>query len=87
MFVSLPPFGAALDAALRLGGMMAIGRELYTIERIEFEQRLHGVEWWKGSQVSRDYLRLWLKGPSGIVEALVFVDRETGARYLHALCD
>jgi len=37
--------------------------------------------------VRRDYLRLWLKNPNGGLEALVYVERETGRRFLQAVAD
>jgi protein ImuB len=70
-----------LSAALRPGATLRIEHRLYTIESLCFDRRLEAVEWWK-SPVSRDYLRLWLSGAEGGFEALVYVDRETGARWL-----
>ena len=53
------------------------------------ERRLAGIEWWAKTPlgVSRDYWRLWLQGASGGCEALAFVDRKTGQRYLQAIYD
>jgi protein ImuB len=76
-----------LDAALRPGATLAIEERLYSIERVEFEQRLQAVEWWTRSAVARDYWRLWLSGAEGGLEAIVYVDRNTGARLLHAIAD
>lgn len=76
-----------LDAALRVGATVAIERRLYTIERLTFERRLDTVEWWSKQPISRDYVRLWLAGAEGGLEALVFVDRQTGARFLQAIAD
>ncbi|MEO8901618.1 MAG: hypothetical protein ABI488_07630, partial [Polyangiaceae bacterium] len=76
-----------LHAPLRVGVSLAIDRSLYTIEHLRFEQRLDAVEWWGHAPVTRDYVRLWLQGSSGGFEALAFVDRMTGRRYLHALAD
>jgi protein ImuB len=76
-----------LHAPLRVGISLAIERSLYTIEHVRFEQRLEDVEWWGQAPVSRDYVRLWLQGASGGFEAVAFVDRMTGRRYLHALAD
>ena len=76
-----------LHAPLRVGVSVAIDRSLYTIEHLRFEQRLDAVEWWGHAPVTRDYVRLWLQGSSGGFEAVAFVDRMTGRRYLHALAD
>lgn len=76
-----------LHAPLRVGVSLAIDRSLYTIEHLRFEQRLDAVEWWGHSPVTRDYVRLWLQGAKGGFEAVAFVDRTTGRRYLHALAD
>jgi protein ImuB len=80
-----PP--VSLESALRTGATLAIEDRLYSIARIEFEQRLDAVEWWSRSAASRDYFRLWLTGAQGGVEAIVYVDRDTGARFLHAIAD
>jgi protein ImuB len=76
-----------LHAPLRVGVSVAIDRSLYTIDRLCFEQRLEAVEWWGRAPVTRDYVRLWLQGSSGGFEALAFVDRNTGRRYLQAVAD
>ncbi len=76
-----------LHGPLRVGVSVAIDRSLYTIEHLRFEQRLDAVEWWGHAPVTRDYVRLWLQGSSGGFEAVAFVDRMTGRRYLHALAD
>jgi protein ImuB len=76
-----------LHAPLRVGVSLAIDRSLYTIEHLRFEQRLEAVEWWGRAPVTRDYVRLWLQGISGGFEALAYVDRNTGRRYLQAVAD
>jgi protein ImuB len=76
-----------LHGPLRVGVSLAIERSLYTIEHVRFEQRLDAVEWWGQAPVTRDYVRLWLQGASGGFEAVAYVDRNTGRRYLHALAD
>ena len=40
-----------------------------------------------GEPVSRDYLRVWLQSANGGLEALVYVDRETGKRMIQGFCD
>lgn len=77
----------SLDVPLRLGATLSIDHRLYDIERMSFVERLESVEWWTGSPVTRDYLRLWLTGQNGGMEALVYVDRESGKRFLHAIVD
>ena len=80
------PKPVQLHAGLRPGVTFSVGRGLYTIERVAFEHRLDAVEWWSEPS-SRDYLRLWLRSAAGVVEALAYVDRESGARYLQAIAD
>ncbi len=76
-----------LSAPLRAGAVLTLDQRLYTIERVAFEQRISSVEWWTRAPVDRDYLRLWLASTEGGIEALVYVDRESGRRYLHAVVD
>ena len=76
-----------LHGPLRIGVSVAIDRSLYTIEHLRFEQRLDAVEWWGHAPVKRDYVRLWLQGSSGGFEAVAYVDRTSGRRFLHALAD
>jgi protein ImuB len=76
-----------LRAPIRAGAVLTLDQRLYTIERVAFEQRLSSVEWWTRAPVDRDYLRLWLASTEGGIEALVYVDRESGRRYLHAVVD
>lgn len=83
----LLPQPVQLDAALRVGATVAIDFRMYTIEKLAFEQRLDAVEWWTHRPIARDYVRLWLKGPDGGLEALVFVNRENGARFLQGVAD
>jgi protein ImuB len=83
----LLPEPCELHSPLRIGVSLAIERSLYTIEHLRFEQRLDAVEWWGHAPVTRDYVRLWLQGASGGFEAVAYVDRSTGRRYLHALAD
>jgi hypothetical protein len=82
----LLPVPVALEAALRPGATLSIDRRLYSIERVLFEERLDSVEWWS-RPVSRDYLRLLLRGSGGVLEALVYVERDSGKRFLQAIAD
>ena len=76
-----------LDASLRPGATVSIEHRMYDIKRVTFERRLDFVEWWSKQPLSRDYYRVWLEGAESGFEALVYVDRRTGARYLQAVCD
>jgi protein ImuB len=75
-----------LSSVISAGSTLVLGHTLYTIERLRFEQRLDAVEWWS-RPVARDYLRLWLSSESGGLEALVYVDRHSGRRFLQAVGD
>jgi protein ImuB len=83
----LLPEPVRFEGALRAGATVAFDRQLFTIEALRFEQRLHAVEWWNGAPVMRDYIRVWLKATDQLIEALVYVDRASGKRYLQAVAD
>ncbi len=83
----LLPRPLPIRAALRPGATFSVGRGLYTIDSVVFEQRLDAVEWWSAKPAARDYWRLFLRSASGVVEALAYVDRESGARFLQAIAD
>ena len=83
----LLPRPLRIRAALRQGATFSVGRGLYTIDRVVFEHRLDAIEWWSAKPAARDYLRLWLRSAAGVVEALAYVDRESGARFLQAIAD
>jgi hypothetical protein len=83
----LLPTPVELESVLARGATVAVDRRLYSIESVSFEQRLSLVEWWTRAPVSRDYVRLSLKGTDGVVEALAYVDRRSGKRYLQAVAD
>jgi protein ImuB len=80
------PSPIELHSVLGAGSTLVLGHTLYTIEQLRFEQRLDSVEWWSQA-VARDYLRLWLHSESGCLEALVYVDRHSGRRFLQAIGD
>jgi hypothetical protein len=82
----LLPHPVELSSVISVGSTLLLGHTLYTIERLRFEQRLDSVEWWS-RPVARDYLRLWLSSESGGLDALVFVDRHSGRRFLQAVGD
>jgi protein ImuB len=83
----LLPRPIAFDAPLRTGVTVSVEHRLFSVERVRFEKRLDAVEWWTPEPVSRDYARVWLSGASGGLEALVYVDRNTGARMIQAFAD
>jgi protein ImuB len=82
----LLPEPIEISTVISAGNTLILGHTLYTIERLRFEQRLDAVEWWS-RPVARDYLRLWLQSESGGLEALVYVDRHSGRRFLQAVGD
>jgi protein ImuB len=75
------------NARLQPGATVSIDHRLYSVGRVAFERRLTAVEWWTEAPVSRDYSRVWLEGASGGIEAVVYVDRNTGARMIQAFSD
>jgi protein ImuB len=83
----LLPKPVPLPGAFRVGATQRIGHRLFSVESVRFEHRLEEVEWWSGSKLSRDYLKLLLKSSQGVTEAAVFVERESGARFLHGIWD
>jgi protein ImuB len=70
-----------------VGAALAIGARLYTVERIVFDHRLEGVEWWSRTPVARDYVRLWLKSSEGMSEAVGYVERDSQRAFLQAVAD
>jgi protein ImuB len=83
----LLPEPVRFEGALRVGATVAFERQLFTIEALRFEHRLHAVEWWNGEPVTRDYIRVWLRASESLIEAVVYVDRANGKRYLQAVAD
>jgi protein ImuB len=83
----LLPEPMRFDGALRVGATVAFERQLFTIESLRFEHRLHAVEWWNGAPITRDYIRVWLRSTESLIEAVVYVDRASGKRYLQAVAD
>lgn len=80
------PEPVEFEAPLRVGATLGVGKRLYVIEAVSFEARLEAVEWWSHS-ISRDYVRLTLRGSTGVWEALAFVDRDTNRRFLQGVVD
>ncbi len=83
----LLPTPIPFESPVRIGASCVIGPHFYTIEKVRFLHRLEGVEWWTSEPASRDYLRLWLRSSEGGLDALVFVDRPSGRRYVQAIAD
>jgi hypothetical protein len=77
----------AVNASFKVGSALTLGRDLYTIESVEFVQRLESVEWWSDEETSRDYVRVWLRGRELGFAALAYVDRNSGKRFLQAVYD
>lgn len=75
-----------LAAPLRAGASVLIDHRLHTIESVRFEQRLEAVEWWSRA-IYRDYVRVVLRDEANVFEALVYVDRENGQRFLQGILD
>lgn len=74
------------EAPFRAGATVFLERSCYVIAAVRFEARLEAVEWWARS-IHRDYVRLTLRGAAGTFEALAYLDRQTGQRYLQAVLD
>jgi len=71
---------------LKPGTAISVGHKLYSIETLSFVQRLDAVQWWV-HPVARDYFKVLLRGPRSVLEALVYVERDSGKRYLQAIID
>ncbi|MFO7179853.1 MAG: DNA polymerase Y family protein [Pseudomonadota bacterium] len=76
----------AFEAPFRAGATVFLERSCYVIAAVRFEARLEAVEWWSRA-IHRDYVRLTLRGAAGTFEALAYLDRTTGQRYLQAVLD
>jgi len=78
--IPLGPARIAIHTALH--GLHPVA---FQVDRIVFDTRLHGVEWWTPTPVDRDYLYLWLRAgvpPSGAC-AWCYVDRHHNQLMLH----
>lgn len=83
----LLPYPQKLNVPLRVGETFALGHELYKIEKLSFVRRVSDVKWWTDSNLHRDYHWAWLRSTQGGTEALLFVDKRTGAGFVQAFCD
>lgn len=85
--VRIFPRPIPIKAALRPDHSIFVEERAFTVLRVDFERRLEAVEWWSRLPTARDYYRLLLRGQEGVLEALVYVDRRSGARYLQGIYD
>jgi protein ImuB len=76
-----------LRGPIKKGALISVGTSLYSVESMEFECRLERIEWWSGSNLSRDYWRVGLSNKSGYLNALVYFNRDTEECFLQALYD
>ncbi len=76
-----------LELSLCRGATLFVGHDPYVVQSLCFDSRLDGIDWWRTSPTSRDYFRVWLKGASDSVEALVYIDRNTRAHFLQGIVD
>ena len=76
-----------LQARLELGALLPVAHEVYLVEKVEFAYRVDMLDWREAEPISRDYVCLKLKGSQGYVDALAYVDRRQGRRFLQALFD
>ena len=83
----LLPKPVVVEEPLRVGSLVSLGKKIYGIEGVEFEQRLESVEWWSRQATSRDYVRLVLGNSEGRFEVLAYVDRRTRRRFIYAIAD
>lgn len=83
----LLPEPIPLSIPLKVGSSVLLAKELYTLKGLRFIERLEGVSWWEKTAVHRDYLWALFAGKANVLEALVYVDRRTGERFLQGLCD
>jgi hypothetical protein len=49
-----------VHAPIRKSELWVIRERAFIVSKIQFEQRLEGVEWWAQNRIFRDYFRVWL---------------------------
>jgi protein ImuB len=76
-----------IEQPIRVGATVFLEHQAYVIERMRFEERLDGLEWWGKSPISRDYWRVYLRGATGGLEALIYVEPHQRRCFLQALVD
>ncbi len=76
-----------IEPPIRIGATLFLEHQAYVIERLRFEERLDGIEWWDKQPISRDYWRVFLQGATAGLEALIYVEPESGRCFLQAVVD
>jgi protein ImuB len=76
-----------VNGRFRVGDLLPLGQQLYTIAQVKFQRRLDAVEWWSKEPCSRDYVQLVLTSTSGQLQVLAYVDRITQQRYIQGWYD
>lgn len=76
-----------IEPPIRVGATIFLDHQAYVIERLRFEERLAGIEWWGKEPICRDYWRVFLQGPSAGLEGLIYVEPNGGRCFLQALVD
>ncbi|HEY5960101.1 MAG TPA: DNA polymerase Y family protein, partial [Polyangiaceae bacterium] len=77
----------AIAPPIRVGATVFLEHQAYVIEQLRFEERLEGIEWWNKQPIARDYWRSFLRGTTGGLEALIYVEPQTGHCFLQAVVD
>ncbi|AKT42233.1 hypothetical protein [Chondromyces crocatus] len=67
--MALPAPARMLPRAIPLGqvgrgAIVAVDRQIFSVEGMRFVMRLDGVEWWTSTPVSRDYFKAWFSAAS-----------------------
>ncbi len=77
----------ALGLGLHLHDTVIIHHRAYVVDSLRFEHRLTDVAWWDGQRISRDYLRVWLRGGTSGFEARCYLERPSGRAFLESIAD
>jgi protein ImuB len=77
----------ALTPPIRVGATVFLDHQAYVIDQLSFQERLDGIEWWGKQPIARDYWRAFLRGSTGGLEALIYVEPQTGHCFLQAMVD
>jgi hypothetical protein len=77
----------AIEPPIRVGATLFLDHQAYVIERLRCEERLDGLEWWNKQPIARDYWRVFLQGATAGLEALIYVEPDSGRRFLQAIVD
>jgi protein ImuB len=76
-----------IPGVVEKGASLLLSRQLYQIESLRFVERLDGVEWWATAATSRDYLWAELVSGESRMDALIYIDKKTGHRFLQGVED